>query len=559
MLSQLSIRNIVLIERCELSLAPGLCVLSGETGAGKSILLDALGLVLGARADSTLLRKGEEQGSVTASFDLENNLQARAILDELGLETSGDVIIRRMLTADGKTRAFINDQPVTVAALRQLGEVLVEIHGQHDQRTLMDAALHRLMLDDYAGLQPALKKVAAAYGVWQSKRTELNTLNEKLAAALREQDYLSHMRHELKKLAPQKGEEEELTDARTTMMQSEKLFEVLGEVMNELQGEKGAVQSLRSAQRLLSRSPLTSGGKFSEIIDGLEKAAIEADEAMATLEQLADSSQYDAGKLEQMEERLFALKAAARKYHVSVDDLPGLLAEVEEKLALTDAQDTRRDALEKEVKVAKEAFANEGQVLSNARKQAAVKLEKAVMKELQPLKMAGTHFHIRIEPQGDEHWAAHGMDAVAFVCATNIGKGETPTAFSPLSKIASGGELSRFMLALKVSLSKGRQSGTLIFDEIDTGTGGAVAAAIGERLRKLGEGAQVLVVTHLPQVAAQGSQHLLVEKSGKSKITTQVTELDNAQRAEELARMLAGSTITAEARKAAAKLLEDAA
>lgn len=559
MLTQLSIRNIVLIERCELSLASGLCVLSGETGAGKSILLDALGLVLGARAESGLLRKGETQGTVTASFSIAYNPTAHAVLDELGLEAGDEIIIRRNISADGKTRAFINDQAVTVAALKQLGESLVEVHGQHDQRSLMDMSLHRQMLDEFAGLEKPLEKTAAAHAAWQEKATALAMLNEKLAVALREQDYLSHMRHELSALAPRPGEEQELADARTIMMQSEKLFEVLGEVMNQLQGESGAVQSLRSAQRALSRSPLTSSGKFSAVMDGLERASIEADEAIATLEQLGEESQYDQQKLEQMEERLFALKAASRKYNLPVDELPGLLAEVEEKLALTDAQDSRRDGLEKEVAAAKAAFVEAAKILSKSRAQAAAKLQKAVMAELVPLKMEGTFFNIRVEELPESQWSARGMNAVVFECATNVAKKEKPSVFAPLSRIASGGELSRFMLALKVSLSKGREAGTLIFDEIDTGTGGAVAAAIGQRLRKLGEKAQVLVVTHLPQVAAQGGQHLLVTKGGQGAVKTQVVELSNDARKEELARMLAGSTITAEARKAAQKLLEQVA
>lgn len=559
MLTQLSIRHIVLIESCDLSLASGLCVLSGETGAGKSILLDALGLVLGARADSGLLRRGQKQGSVTATFDISANTQAQQLLAELGFDAADELLIRRTLNAEGKTRGFINDQPVTVATLKKLGEMLVEIHGQHDQRALSDMPLQRTMLDDFAGLEKHNQKTAQTYAVWHSKRMALEQLDEKLRQAAREQDYLRHMQKELQKLAPEEGEEEQLTDARATMMQSEKLFEVLDEVTRDLGGQDGAAARLRSAQRLLGRSSLTSGGKFAEVIDALEKAAIEADEAVATLEQIGSASQYDAAKLEQMEERLFALKAAARKYHISADELPGLYAEVEEKLSLMENEDHQRAQLQKEAAEAKEQFVATAKVLSEGRRKAANKLQKQVAAELAPLKMGSTLFHIRIEPLAEAQWSAHGMDGIHFECATNVSKGAKDISYSPLSKIASGGELSRFMLALKVSLSEGKQASTLIFDEIDTGTGGAVAAAIGERLRMLGQKAQVLVVTHLPQVAAQGAQHLLVSKSGKNSIKTTVVALDAQQREEELARMLAGSSITAEARKAAQKLLEQVA
>lgn len=558
MLTQLSIRHIVLIESCDLALQPGLCVLSGETGAGKTILLDALGLVLGARAEAGILRKGEPQGVVTATFDISDNRQATALLAELGLEPAEELIIRRNIAADGKTRCFINDQPVTVAALKQLGEVLVEVHGQHDQRSLRDMPLQRSMLDDFAGLDTAGKKTAAAYGAWRQKQAALDSLNEKLAQAGREQDYLKHMHHELLQLSPEPGEEEKLSGQRTTMMQSEKRFSVLDEVMKELNGEKSVTASLRTAQRLLSRSPLTGGNAFAPALDALDKAAIEADEAISLLERLGKDAKYDPAKLEQMEERLFALKAASRKYNLPVDELPGLLKEVEEKLALMDTQDHQRGILTQEAVQAKAAYVEAAEALHKGRAKAATKLEKQVAAELAPLKMAGTQFRIRLESLAEENWSEHGMDGVYFECATNVGKGDT-AIFAPLSKIASGGELSRFMLALKASLSGGREAGTLIFDEIDSGTGGAVAAAIGQRLRTLGEKAQVLVVTHLPQVAAQGSQHLLVTKGGKSKVTTQVIELDKDQRQEELARMLAGATITAEARKAAQKLLEQVA
>lgn len=560
MLTQLSIRNVVLIESCEIALKSGLCVLSGETGAGKTILLDALGLVLGARADAALVRKGEAQASVSAEFDITENDNARAILQELELDDADTVIIRRTLGADGKTRCFINDQSVTVTALKKLGEALVEIHGQHDQKTLMDMTIHRALLDDYANLNAPRKKVAEAYRVWREAEQAVMTLKAESEAAMRELEYLRHMRNELKTLNPQPGEEENLTEQRTRMMQSEKLFEVLNSALGEISGTKNVVASLRGAERTLTRSPLTSGEEFKPILEALDRAATEAEEAQFQLEKIGQDSTFNPEKLEQVEERLFELKAAGRKYNLSLEELPALYEQVQEKLKLIETQDTRLGALEEAAAKAKKAFSVAAATLTDARKKFAAKLEKNVEAELKPLKMDGTKFVVRVSLLDEGGWSAWGVDAVAFECATNVSKGEKTVVTAPLSKIASGGELSRFMLALKVALLSVRQAGTLIFDEIDAGTGGAVAAAIGERLALLGKNAQVLVVTHLPQVAARGSQHLLVAKQEKKgKVTTSVTELANAAREEELARMLAGATITTEARKAAQKLLEDAA
>ncbi len=557
MLTQLSIRNIVLIESCDITLASGLCVLSGETGAGKSILLDSLGLVLGARADAGLIRRGEQQGMVTAEFDISENPQARHILEELGLEPEASLIVRRTVSADGKTRCHINDQTVTVAALKRLGEVLVEVHGQHDQRSLMDASLHRDMLDDYAGQISKRKQVAAAYAEWKQHVDALVGLRAQIEQAAREQDYLRHMHNELTQLAPEIGEEDALTTQRTTMMQSEKLFELLGQAIGELNAGKGVAASVRAAQRSLARSPLAGTEALSAVIESLEKAAIEAEEATYALEKIGEDSKFDAAKLERIEERLFALKAAGRKYNMPVEELAKLREEVAGKLSLMDSQEHKVAELTKAADAAKKRFSEVAAKLSAARSKAAEKLRKAVESELAPLKMENTRFHVRVEPQQEAAWAEHGMDSVHFECATNVSKGAKDIAYAPLSRIASGGELSRFMLALKVSLSSVRQATTLIFDEIDTGTGGAVADAIGQRLGRLGKAAQVLVVTHLPQVAACGNQHLLVAKYEKGKkIITEVKQLSSAERKEELARMLAGATITQEARKAAQKLLE---
>lgn len=559
MLCQLSIRNIVLIESCDISLSSGLCVLSGETGAGKTILLDALGLALGSRADAALVRKGENQASITAEFDITHNENARDILKELEVGDSDSLIIRRTLTNDGKTRCLLNDQVVTVAALKKLGETLIEVHGQHDQRTLQDATIHRELLDDYAGLENARRKVAEAYEAWKRELSALESVQAEIAAAAREQEYLQHMRNELKQLSPQVGEEETLTQQRSSMMQSEKLFEILNQAIGEISGSKNVVASLRGAERTLMRSPLTSGENFKPILEALDRAATEAEEAGYQLEKIGQDSTFNPEKLEQVEERLFALKAAGRKYNLPVDELAALYEQVEEKLRLVASQEKSIQALEEKAAAAKAAFLALAVKLSEARKKAAAKLEKTVEAELKPLKMDGTRFHIGIETS-EANASACGIDTVRFACATNVTKGTQDVAYAPLSKIASGGELSRFMLALKVALTSAHQASTLIFDEIDAGTGGAVADAIGQRLALLGKNAQVLVVTHLPQVAARGSQHLLVAKQEKKgKVVTSVTDLPPKAREEELARMLAGATITQEARKAAQKLLEEAA
>lgn len=557
MLTRLSIANIVLIAKAELVFEQGLCVLSGETGAGKSILLDALGLVLGGRADSTLIRYGESQGHVTAEFNIAYHGPVATALADMEIPYDDTLIIRRTLGADGKSRASINDVTVTLATLKKIGEMLVEIHGQHEGRTLQDTILHRNLLDEYGALLPARKKVAAAYQAWKTARDALANLLADIEKSERERDYLQHMHKELGALAPQAGEEETLTDARINMMSSEKLFEVLNEAIGILNG-KDALGALRSAQKTLVRSPLTSG--YSAVIEGLEKAAIEAEEALFQLEKIGEESTFNPEKLETVEERLFALKAAGRKYNVPVDDLANLHAQVEGKLALLSQQNRESSKLEKQVKEAEAAFIAVATELSNARRKAAVKLEKSITSELAPLKMAGTHFRVFIEQQPAQSWSEAGMDAVAFECATNVSKEAKNIAYASLAKIASGGELSRFMLALKVALSSVRSTPTIIFDEIDTGTGGAVADAIGKRLAALGESAQVLVVTHLPQVAARGRQHLLVSKGQQAgKVVTHVESLSRKAREEELARMLAGAKITDEARKAAQKLMEEAA
>jgi len=559
MLRQLTIHNIVLIEKAELDFAGGLSVLSGETGAGKSILLDALGLVLGARADSALVRRGEASGQVAAEFDITGRADVKQLLSELDIATDDALMIRRSLSADGKTRTLVNDQPVTVAALKRLGELLVEIHGQHDQRGLQDRTIHRDLLDGFGGLGEDRARVARCFQAWREAAQAVAALEAEILQAQREQDYLEHMRGELKTLNPKEGEEAELTELRTRMMQSEKLFEVLNESLGELSSPSPMSARVRSVLRTLTRTQLTSGEAFQAVCDALDKAACLLDEAQDSLEAIGREASFDPAKLEAIEERLFALKAAGRKYNLPVEELVVLKAQVNDKLSLLASQSERLKALKQQQSAAHSALSQAAQQLSDKRKLVAKKLEKAVMSELKPLKMEGTQFHIRIEKESEEHWSQAGFDRVEFTCATNVTKGEK-AELAPLSKIASGGELSRFMLAMKVALAEGNQAATMIFDEIDTGTGGAVADAIGARLAELGKKAQVLVVTHLPQVAARGGQHIKVSKQEKAgKVTTRVQSLSSSEREEELARMLAGATITPEARKAAQKLLEQAA
>jgi DNA repair protein RecN (Recombination protein N) len=552
MLLQLAIRDIVLIEQANIPFAAGLCVLSGETGAGKSILLDSLGLAIGSRAESRLVRAGKEQGVVTAEFDVSGHVALHAAIADLGLELEGDqLIIRRILTADGKSRCFINDQPVSVTALKSIGEMLVEIHGQHDQRGLLDPSSHRDLLDDFGGLDAPRKQVETAYGVWKTKAAALAELQEQVAKAQAEEAYLRHMQGELEALKPQAGEEETLAEKRQFMMHGEKRIAAIQSALDELQGNTSVATSLHAAVRMLTRSTALEASATDKVMETLERAAIEVDEAISELERIAQESQFSPAELERVEERLFSLRGLARKHNVSVDELKPLLDDTTAKLALLENQTTSMGALEAEVAEARAGYARLAEALSAKRKKTAAALQTAVMAELEGLKMAGTKVQVSLEPLPEDNWQAEGIDKVAFLASTNPG---SPAA--PLHKIASGGELSRFMLALKVAMRDVRSTPTVIFDEIDTGTGGAVADAIGRRLAKLGEVAQVLVVTHLPQVAARGGHHLHVSKAVADGATrTQVVALPQAERQEELARMLAGEAITDEARAAAQKLM----
>lgn len=553
MLKRLSIQNIVLIEQAELAFEKGLCVLTGETGAGKSILLDALCLPLGLRAEARLVRNGAQQGSVTAEFDIADSDTTRDVLQQLGLETEDDtLILRRNLSTDGKTRCFVNDQPVSVGALKQIGDTLLEIHGQHDQRGLLNTATHRDTLDEYGGLAKPAAETAKAHEQWSQAVKALAAFHESVARARAEQEYLAFMKKELGQLSPRVGEEQELSDARTSMMQGEKLAEIIKDALAELNPPKAVRTSIGAAERIMSRTSLNADNKFAAITEALQRAMEQVDEAESALEKLARDCAYNPQKLEQAEERLFALRAAARKHNTTVDELPALLAQTEEKLSGIEHAGVQEKSLTAAVDASKQTYMQKAQALSELRRKHAKKLEKAVMEELASLKMAGTGFAIALEPLYEANWSAGGMESVRFEAATNKG-----SAFAPLHKIASGGELSRFMLALKVVLADVKSTPSLIFDEIDTGTGGAVADAIGQRLAALGKDYQVFVVTHLPQVAAKGENHIRITKQERKGHTfTRAEMLAPGERTEELARMLAGAEVTREARQAAERLMQ---
>jgi DNA repair protein RecN (Recombination protein N) len=552
MLSSLSIRDVVLIDKLDLAFEPGIVTLTGETGAGKSILLDALGLAIGGRADAAIVRTGAERASVTAVFDVAADHPARALATEQGLEVEGDLILRRVVGADGRSRAFVNDQAGSVTLLRQLGGLLVEIHGQFDTQGLLDSATHRQALDALGGHAALAAEVAAAHAQWrEAQSAEANARTERDRAA-GDAEFLRHALGELDSLAPQAGEEQSLAEKRALLASGEKLAEALRTALDELGANKGVEGALRSAQRQLERLAPRMAGRLDVAINALDRAAAEAADAVAEVEALARDIDLDPAALERTEERLFALKAAARKHRVEVDALPALRESFAARLAALDDGDDRLKRLGAATAAARGAYAERAAALSKARALAAGALDAAVARELPPLKLDKARFRTRLEPLAESDWSAAGRERVVFEVATNPG-----VEPGPLAKIASGGELARFMLALKAVLARGEDGRTLIFDELDSGVGGATAAAVGDRLARLGRSLQVLVVTHSPQVAARGAQHLRVSKRmEKQRAVTQVERLQGEARREEIARMLSGATVTDAARAAADALLE---
>ena len=556
MLVRLSIRDIVLIEKLDLDFNKGLVVLTGETGAGKSILLDAFALALGGRGDATLVRQGQEQGQVTAVFDLATKHPARALLKEQGIDPDEELILRRVQTADGKTRAFINDQPVSVQVLKSLGAMLVEIHGQHDDRALVDPATHRRLLDAYAGLDDDAERVAR---FWDARRTAVEAVESHRAEverAQREADYLRHAVGELTKLAPEEGEETALAGRRTAMMQAEKIAGDLQDAYESVAGNASPVPSFSAAIRRLERRSAQAPALTDPAIKALDQALNSIEEARVHLEAALRAADYDPTELEHIEERLFALRAAGRKYNMPVDRLALLAEKYASDLALIDAGAEKLAVLERVAAETEARFRDAAAALSSARVKAAAKLDKAVNVEIKPLKLERAVFSTSIMSDKDAA-GRHGFDRVEFWVQTNPG-----TRPGPLMKVASGGELARFLLALKVVLADKGSAPTLIFDEIDTGVGGAVADAIGLRLAKLAARVQAIAVTHAPQVAARASRHYVIAKDALDKgkrVATRVNEVATERRREEIARMLAGAEITDEARAAAERLIKAAA
>jgi DNA repair protein RecN (Recombination protein N) len=555
MLIQLAIRDIVLIDRLELHFHEGLSVLTGETGAGKSILLDAFSLALGGRGDASLVRHGEPQGQVTAVFDCPAGHPARRIAADSDIDADGDLILRRVQVADGRTRAFVNDQPVSVQVLRAIGAALVEIHGQHDDRALVDPVSHRSILDAFGGLQEHARAVSDAARGFRNARDQLNEHRARVEKARKEADFLRHAVEELGALAPQPGEEASLAERRLVMMQSEKVAQDLNDAFEAVAGPASPVPALSAAVRRLERRAAQAPALVDGSVKSLDAALVSIDEARAALEEAIRAAEFDPRELEQTEERLFALRAAARKFDVPADDLSALRDRFAAELAVIDAGEQHLAALEKGLADADREYVTAARRLSAGRKKAASSLERAVQAELPPLKLERARFITEVQTDEATRDPA-GFERVEFWAQTNPG-----TRPGPLMKVASGGELSRFMLALKVVLADKGSAPTLVFDEIDTGVGGAVADAIGQRLARLADRVQVVAVTHAPQVAAQAPNHFLIAKeavAASDRVATRVVRLADSPRREEIARMLAGATITEEARAAAARLLEAA-
>jgi DNA repair protein RecN (Recombination protein N) len=553
MLARLSIRDIVLIDRLDIDFGSGLAILTGETGAGKSILLDAFALALGARGDVALVRDGAEQGQVIAAFEIGQDHPARTLLADNGLSGEDELILRRVQFADGRTRAFVNDQPVSVQALRALGAALVEIHGQHDERAFVEAATHRGLLDAYGGIEGDAAAVTSLWAQWRECEAAVQSHRADVDRASREAEWLRHAVEELGRLAPQPGEESALAERRAAMMQAEKVADDLRSTHDGLAGPNSPVAPLAGAVRRLERRAAQAPTLVEPVTKAIDAALTALDEARLQLEHALQLAEYNPQELEKIEERLFALRAAGRKYNAPVDELASLAHRYESDLGLIDAGAERLAALEREAREASARYRAAAENLSAARRRAAQALDKAVNAELKPLKLERAEFSTEINSESE---GPNGIDRVEFWVRTNPG-----TRPGPLMKVASGGELARFLLALKVVLADRGSAPTLVFDEIDTGVGGAVADSIGVRLARLAGGVQVIAVTHAPQVAARAERHYLITKDAFARgegVTTRIAELQGERRREEIARMLAGAEITAEARAAAERLIRAA-
>jgi DNA repair protein RecN (Recombination protein N) len=557
MLAALSIRDIVLIEKLDTAFEDGLTVLSGETGAGKSILLDALGLALGARGDGSLVRSGAERGMVTASFVLNADHDVFGLLEAHEIHSDGELVIRRVQAADGKSRAFVNDQPVSVNLVRQLGSRLAEIYGQHDDRALLDIARHRELLDAFGGLERQVQGVSSAFGIWQEATRTLEAQRRAAEEAQSQKDFLQHATKELEEAAVREDEEEELATARQLMMSAEQFAGAIREAGQALEGDGTFAARLNSALRKLERRREAAHGKLDALVAGLDRTFAEWSEARRLAEQAESAFAFDAADLEKVEERLFAVRALARKHQVRVPELSSVLKRFKQDLQSLHEGSEKLTALGSAKTAAGAAYRESALVLSRARHAAASALDRAVMAEFPPLKLGKARFATQVAGDPDRP-SESGIDQVEFAISANPG-----TPVGPLMKIASGGELARVMLALKAVLAAKGSAPTLIFDEIDGGVGGSVADAVGSRLARLARGLQVLCVTHSPQVAARADHHLLITKNearegARARMVIRVAPLSKTSRREEIARMLSGAQVTDEARAQAERLLAHA-
>lgn len=559
MLTRLVIQDVVLIDKLALQPGAGLNVFTGETGAGKSIVLDALGLALGERGEAGLIRAGSALAAVTAEFSLSEKHPVFALAEEQGLAVENPLILRRSVQRDGKSRAFVNDQPVGVSLLRKIGECLLEVHGQFEAHGLLNPATHRDVLDGFAGAEALRGRVEKAYSAWKEAESREREAEDVRDRSRDEIAFLTAAVEELDRLAPQEGEEAQLAERRVAMQHRGKIIEALQSAERALEGERGAVVALAQAGKAVARA-LDKASHLADLLAQIDRAADEASDAARRVGRELSSIDQSPDALSQLEERLFALRAAARKHNVLVEALPELRQRLAGRLALlTDGGDGLK-ALAAEVKAAHAAWREVAEALGAARRKAAAKLEKALAKEMPPLKLERAKFVVEVAALTEDQAVPEGLERVTFLIAAN--PGAVP---GPLHKVASGGELSRFMLALKVSLAaqvaqKTGVAPSLVFDEVDSGIGGATASAVGERLAELAKKTQILVVTHSPQVAARGHTHLRVSKRVKDgQAFTQVETLDDMARREEIARMLAGSRVTDAARQAATSLIEEVA
>ena len=551
MLTRLIVRNVVLIDRLDLVFRKGLTVMTGETGAGKSILLDSLGLALGSRADFDLVGGNGKRAEVTACFNVPRKHPVAALLEEAGIERGDELILRRQLQG-GKSPALVNDIPVSAGLLRRIGDSLVEIQGQFEGRGLLDIATHRTLLDRYAGTVEAAGAVATAWREWQEARERHQAARKTLEEARAEEDWLRDAVAQLDELSPEEGEEERLAGERALLANAAKIAEALGTVDQAVAGDNGAASMVTSAAKGLDRMADTGGELLEPVQAALARVEIELEETANCLRAARDKLDGDPGRLDFIEDRLHGLKEQARKHRVTVDELPALRERLSGKLNGLDDQSGELAALMKAEGEAADAYAGLAGELGERRRAAAAELDAKVMAELPDLKLDRARFTTVVEPLGEEQWGPSGMDQVRFEASTNPGMKS-----APIDKVASGGELARFLLALKVVLADTSAPMTLIFDEVDSGVGGAVAAAVGNRLSRLGEAMQCLVITHSPQVASRGRYHYRVTKDGDGgSVASTAKPLKSDSRVEEISRMLSGKTVTPEARAAALRLLQ---